>query len=62
MIDHPDGTIEVKLMRPEEPRISHLTPDMRKFWALMFAIEHPPPERLWKKYLEAVLRCGNGRF
>ncbi|GAB3141392.1 hypothetical protein [Microbispora hainanensis] len=62
VIDHPDGTIEVRLIRPEEPRITHVTPSMWKFWRQMIAIEHPPPEKLWKRYLAAVLRRGNGNF
>ncbi|KAA9375498.1 hypothetical protein F5972_27495 [Microbispora cellulosiformans] len=60
VIDHPDGTIQVRLLRPEEPRITNVTTAMRKFWRQMFAIEHPPPEKLWRRYWQAVLGRGNG--
>jgi hypothetical protein len=60
VIDHPDGTIEVRMLRSEEPRIAQVTPAMRKFWTDMVVIEHPPPEKLWKRYVEAVLMRGRG--
>lgn len=61
VIDHPDGTIEVRMSHSEEPRITQVTPAMRKFWKVMFTIERPPPEKLWKRYLNAVLMGGRGR-
>ncbi|WP_214105066.1 hypothetical protein [Acrocarpospora catenulata] len=62
VIDRPDGTIEVRLLRTKEPCITQMTPRMRSFWSQMILIEHPPAEaKLWRRYCEAALQKGRGR-
>ncbi|MEU8041100.1 hypothetical protein [Streptosporangium sp. NPDC049078] len=54
VIDCPDGTIKAQMLRPEEPRIAQVTPEMWKFWTVMCVIEHRPSEKLWTRYLDEV--------
>lgn len=54
VIDCPDGTIKAQMLRPEEPRITQVTPEMWKFWRVMYVIEHRPVGKLWARYLQKV--------
>ncbi|MFC5821824.1 hypothetical protein [Nonomuraea harbinensis] len=59
VVDHPDGSVEVRLLRKEKPRITRMTLTMRERWIPMFTIDHPPAERrLWINYLQEVFLKG----